>query len=136
MIEMGDDSEQFDLSEVEERFNIQSQSQGFVEGLEQGKKAGLEEGFSCGSDEGSKIGSEIGYYRGHLMVWLQMQQLEPENSSKSTKLINKLGETLDLIGNFPTTNQEICELRLSEIRSKVKQVTSMLGVTLCDISSQ
>lgn len=133
---MGNDLDNVDLGDLEERFGSQSQSQGFAEGLEQGRRAGLDEGYSQGFNEGSKIGSELGLYRGHLMAWIQMLQLDSDRSPRSVKLISKLGETLNLIDDFPKTNSAICEHELSDIRSRLKQITSIYGLTICDSSSQ
>lgn len=133
---MDDDLEQVDLGELEERFRSHSQKQGFDEGLEQGRKAGLDEGLRRGHDEGIKVGSEIGIYRGHIMVWIQMSQLSSENPTRNSRLTGKLSETLDLINEFPKTNQMVCEMKLNEIRSRLKQITSLNGVNICDMISQ
>lgn len=133
---MGDDLDNIDLISLEESFGSQSHSRGFAEGLEQGRRDGQDEGYTLGFEEGRKIGSELGFYRGHLMAWMQMLQLDTEQSPRLAKLIRRLSETLDLIGEIPKTNSTICELKLSDIRSKLKQIASIYGLTIHTTSSQ
>lgn len=118
------------LNNLEEDFRREQASSGYESGLVLGRKAGLDEGFSQGMIEGAKIGSEVGFYRGYTMTWIQLLQSDSTTDTKSTKVLNKLNEILELVDAFPKTNETLCEEKLSKIRVKFKQSTSLLNIKL------
>lgn len=118
------------LDNLEENFVKQQASSGYETGFEIGKKAGQDEGFTQGSTAGKERGSEIGFYKGFTMTWSLLLQQELPLTQKSSKTLNKLNEVLELIEAFPTTNETDCDERLSKIRVKFKQLTSLLNVKI------
>lgn len=115
------------LDDLEENFLRQQESSGYETGFNLGEKAGQEDGFAQGSIEGKKIGSELGFYKGYSMTWLLLLQQESQTSQRSSKTLNKLNEVLELVESFPTTNETDCEDKLSKIRVKFKQFSSLLN---------
>lgn len=119
------------LDNLEDEFRKEHSSHGYQTGFDLGKKAGEDEGYSQGLVEGEKRGSEVGFYKGYTMTMIQLlQSSEPSQSAKSTKLLNKLNEVIELADTFPKTNEQLCEERLSDIRVKYKQSTSLLNFKL------
>lgn len=118
------------LDNLEETFLRESTSSGYETGFELGKKAGAKEGLQLGSDYGSKMGSEVGFYRGFTMTYIQLLQSDLSQVNKSVKTLSKLKDILDLVDQYPKTNETYCEEKLSAIRTKFKQSTSMLNLKL------
>lgn len=119
------------FDDLEESYIKEQESSGYDAGLAVGKRDGLEEGYSQGFEEGSKRGSEIGFYRGYTMTWIQLIESDSlRKTSKSTKILSKLNEVLQLVEDFPKTNETFCEEKLSDIRAKFKQSTSLLNLKL------
>lgn len=111
-----------DLENIEDNFARQVSEEAYNCGLEMGKKAGQDEGYARGSDIGSKIGSEIGFYRGYTKTCIELLKASSaSNDTKSTRILNKLYEILDLVDNFPHSNDTSCEDKLSDIRLKFKR---------------
>lgn len=120
------------FDDLEQSFIREQESSGYDIGLAAGKKAGQEDGYSQGFEEGSKRGSEIGFYRGYTMTWIQLIQSDSsrQKTNKSNKILSKLSEVLKLVEDFPKTNETFCEEKLTDIRAKFKQSTSLLNLKL------
>lgn len=121
------------LIDLEDEFIREHGSSGYDTGFEAGQRAGQEEGYSQGLEEGAKRGSEIGFYRGCTMTWIQLIEsnlVQTTTTSKSAKILSKLNELLQLVDSYPKTNETLCEEKLSDIRVKFKQSTSILNLKL------
>lgn len=118
------------LEGMEEEFSQRLNDAGYEEGLELGKKHGEEEGYSHGLIEGAKKGSEVGFYRGFAMTWIGLLQSNSDQTNKSTKSLNRLQETLDLVDAYPKTNDDLCQEKLIDLRMKFKQSISLLNLKI------
>lgn len=119
------------FDDLEESFIKEQESSGYDAGLAAGKRDGQQDGYSQGCEEGSKRGSEIGFYRGYTMTCIQLIESNSlRKTTKSTKILGKLNEVLRLVEDFPKTNETFCEEKLSDIRTKFKQSTSLLNLKL------
>lgn len=117
------------LDDLEEELKKEQFADGYKSGLQVGREAGVKEGKQSGAEEGANIGSEVGYYRGFLVTWLHLLQSGQAADAKLPKsLQTKLQETLQLIDEFPKTNETSSEEMLEKIRVKFKQSTSLLNI--------
>ncbi|XP_033741098.1 protein LTO1 homolog [Pecten maximus] len=104
-----------------------SQSQGFNAGQMLGQKTGLEDGYRLGWEKGAGVASELGFYVGFCQKILQELKDSPAGKQRPTKAAQSL---LKLVDEFPLTNPthpQLFEL-VQQIRSKFKQLTSVLGI--------
>lgn len=137
----GDDESDFEsLMNLEERFERKQVSEGFETGYELGLKSGQEDGYSQGLIEGAKRGREVGFYKGFTMTWIDLlkQRIEDNDNEQQRKridrLLTKLNEVHQLVDTFPRKNETHCLDKLSIIRVKFKQATSLLQVKVDNIN--
>lgn len=105
------------LENLEENFANNQESEGYRTGLELGKRDGQKEGYSLGFNEGAKRGAELGYFKGYTMTYKHLISGQEQQS----KTMKKLNDILELIDEFPRTNETNCEEKLSTLRAKFKQ---------------
>lgn len=110
------------LDNLEESFANNLKAEGYRTGLELGKRDGQSEGYSLGLQEGARLGSALGYYCGYTMTYKHlMDASHPSEAKSASPMIKKLDDILNLIEEFPRTNETNCEKKLSNVRTKFKQ---------------
>ncbi|XP_060067495.1 protein LTO1 homolog [Ylistrum balloti] len=124
---MADGSENDDIFHDIIMSEERSQSQGFTAGQKIGQKTGMEDGYRLGWEKGSGVGSELGFYVGFCQKILQKMEDSQEGKQRAIKTAQSL---LKLVDEFPLTNPTQPQLfeMIQQIRSKFKQLTSVLGI--------
>jgi Essential protein Yae1, N terminal. len=101
------------------------QQEGFHSGFQTGKKSGEEEGYKVGLNHGKELGKEIGFYKGFVMM--SQELLSVESSKRQHILLEQLKKLLDKV-NYDNPEDEKMEEIIAKIRTKFKQLTSLLKV--------
>ncbi|RUS92031.1 hypothetical protein EGW08_000244 [Elysia chlorotica] len=104
----------------------ESWSQGYSEGLEISRKKAFEEGHSLGTTKGAEIGQEIGFYSGYAAQILHLcvqDNLKP----RVLKVCEAILQLADQFIEIDPTNELLTD-NMAKIKSKFKQLTSLLGV--------
>ncbi|XP_071942195.1 protein LTO1 homolog [Antedon mediterranea] len=102
---------------------------GFLVGKKEGKDRGLKNGFQKGIGFGKQVGEEIGFYHGFVLTWKNILEKKDERNTRKMKAFASL---LGMLEDFDLSNPSVDDymVKLTQIRSKFKQVSSLLGVQL------
>ena len=99
---------------------------GYNAGFESGKNAGKEEGFKVGLLHGKELGKEIGFYKGFVETWKNVLSVK-DASKRQISLLESLSQLLDQL-NYENPEDEAMEENIAKIRTKFKQLSSILKV--------
>lgn len=109
-----------DITLTEERIN----EQGYEKGLLEGKESGNIDGYHLGYHRGAELGAELGFY--HSTLNNQLKSSNPSERLKAT-----IQKVLDLIDQFPQTNDEHIDiLELADaIRAHYRKACAILKIS-------
>eukprot|EP00112_Aurelia_sp_Birch-Aquarium-sp1_P015877 Seg3553.2 transcript_id=Seg3553.2/GoldUCD/mRNA.D3Y31 product="Oral cancer-overexpressed protein 1" protein_id=Seg3553.2/GoldUCD/D3Y31 len=104
-------------------------SDGYNEGYFKGQILGEMEGFALGVERGKSFAQEVGFYDGFVSTLMTLYEQETK-SIRLMKVLKKMKTKLDKIQGrtLDPQNQELFD-DLEDIRSKFKQVSSMIDAT-------
>lgn len=123
---MGNERESINdpLDNLEENYAGIRESEGYNAGFEVGKRDGQTEGYSLGFDEGARRGAEVGYFKGYTMTFKHLvarDDVQHQRPPSKARTLKKMDDLLELIDNFPHTNETNSDEKLSILRAKFKQ---------------
>lgn len=124
-----------DLFDLEQKYDESQETEGYNYGLELGEKDGRIQGHAAGLEHGRETASEIGYYFGFTTAWMCFLKLDTSRlTDKSSKyMLNKLEQLLKMLEGFPRENNDLVENNLTVIRSKFRQVMSLLKLDITNL---
>jgi hypothetical protein len=103
-------------------------NRGFQEGFLKGSLEGEVDGFHLGYHRGAEIGAEIGYYKGVVETLLVISGKTKHDMPG--KVINALRKVLELINQFPTSNEEDADIigACDSVRARFKKACALLKI--------
>ena len=101
------------------------QQDGFNAGFLDGKRKGHDEGFNVGIEHGKEVGKEIGFYKGFLETWKLLTVSDGKLKKRQLNLMKQMSTLLECV-NYDNPEDLQMDHRLAEIRTKFKQLSSLL----------